>query len=187
MDLPSSWLEPIVRVQTLSDTGSPVIPDRYIKPLFQRPSFNTQSNNQNIPIIDLYELKNGCATAQKAVMDQISIACREWGFFQVVNHGISDELVDGAREVWKEFFHQPMEMKQDYANTPKTYEGYGSRLGIQKGAILDWSDYFFLHYLPSKLKNHNKWPSQPPFLRYLFLFSSRDKINIYYIIKMAIS
>ncbi|KAJ0901245.1 putative anthocyanidin synthase [Helianthus annuus] len=165
MDLPIGWLEPVVRVQTLSDTGSPVIPDRYIKPLVQRPSFNTQSHSQNIPIIDLYELTNGSATAQKAVMDQISIACREWGFFQVLNHGISDELVDGAREVWKEFFHQPMEVKQDYANTPNTYEGYGSRLGIQKGAILDWNDYFFLYYLPSKLKDHNKWPSQPPFLR----------------------
>ncbi|KAJ0764464.1 putative flavonol synthase [Helianthus annuus] len=165
MDLPIGWLEPVVRVQTLSDTGSSVIPDRYIKPLVQRPSFNTQSHSQNIPIIDLYELTNGSATAQKAVMDQISIACREWGFFQVLNHGISDELVDGAREVWKEFFHQPMEVKQDYANTPNTYEGYGSRLGIQKGAILDWNDYFFLYYLPSKLKDHNKWPSQPPFLR----------------------
>ncbi|KAI7757710.1 hypothetical protein M8C21_014180, partial [Ambrosia artemisiifolia] len=165
MELPSDWLEPIVRVQTLSDTGSPVIPDRYIKPLSQRPSFNIQSDSQNIPIIDLYELTKGSATTQKAIMDQISIACREWGFFQVVNHGISGELVDGTREIWKEFFHQPMEVKQNYANAPKTYEGYGSRLGIQKGAILDWSDYFFLHYLPSKLKNHNKWPSQPPFLR----------------------
>ncbi|KAK9063364.1 hypothetical protein SSX86_017234 [Deinandra increscens subsp. villosa] len=165
MGCPSNWLEPIVRVQTLSDTGSPTIPNQYIKPLSEQPSFSIQSDSLKIPIIDLYELINGDTTTQKAIMDQISIACREWGFFQLVNHGIGHELVDEALEVWRGFFHQSMEVKQDYANTPITYEGYGSRLGFQKGAILDWSDYFFLHYLPSTLKNHNKWPSQPPLLR----------------------
>lgn len=170
MSNPSEWPEPIVRVQMLSEAGSQVIPDRYIKPLPERPSFTMRSDELNIPIIDLYGLINGDTSAQKAIMDEISSACREWGFFQLVNHGISHELVDGAREIWRDFFHQPMDVKQNYANTPKTYEGYGSRLGLQKGAILDWNDYYFLHYLPSNLKDHNKWPSQPPFLRYTFLF-----------------
>ncbi|KAI3778027.1 hypothetical protein L2E82_06990 [Cichorium intybus] len=166
MNCPSDWPEPIVRVQSLSETGNTMIPNRYIKPPPERPSFNTGSDSLlNIPVIDLSGLASGDPTIQQATRDEISVACREWGFFQVVNHGIRHDLVDGARETWREFFHQPMEMKQDYANAPKTYEGYGSRLGVQKGAILDWSDYFFLHYLPSNLKNHNKWPSHPPFLR----------------------
>ncbi|MCI01793.1 flavonol synthase/flavanone 3-hydroxylase-like, partial [Trifolium medium] len=55
----------------------------------------------------------------------------------------------------------PMEMKQQYANSPTTYEGYGSRLGVEKGAILDWSDYYFMHYLPSSVKDYNKWPASP--------------------------
>ncbi|KAI3751283.1 hypothetical protein L2E82_22331 [Cichorium intybus] len=55
-----------------------------------------------------------------------------------------------------------MEVKQIYANTPKTYEGYGSRLGVEKGAILDWSDYYYLNYLPCC---HTKWPDHPPSLR----------------------
>nr|XP_043639535.1 jasmonate-induced oxygenase 2-like [Erigeron canadensis] len=165
MSCPSTWPEPIVRVQLLSEAGYPVIPNRYVKPISERPSFDTKSNNLNIPIIDLFGLINGDRASQKVIMDQISLACREWGFFQVVNHGIDPELVDGAREVWRKFFHQPMDVKQKYANSPKTYEGYGSRLGLQKGAILDWSDYYFLHYLPSNLKDHNKWPSQPSYIR----------------------
>ncbi|MCD7460846.1 hypothetical protein HAX54_044594 [Datura stramonium] len=40
--------------------------------------------------------------------------------------------MDEARQVWREFFHQPMDVKQAYANTPKTYEGYGNRLGLRK-------------------------------------------------------
>ncbi|XP_071732755.1 jasmonate-induced oxygenase 2-like [Rutidosis leptorrhynchoides] len=165
MSCPSQWSEPIVQVQMLSEAENQVIPNRYIKPLTERPCITRSNDNLNIPVIDLFGLINGDNATQKAIMDEISIACREWGFFQVVNHGINDELVDEVREVWREFFHQPIEVKQEYANTPKTYEGYGSRIGIQKGAILDWSDYYFLNYLPSNLKDHKKWPSQPPFLR----------------------
>ncbi|XP_011047722.1 PREDICTED: leucoanthocyanidin dioxygenase-like isoform X2 [Populus euphratica] len=156
------WPEPIVRVQSLSDSGTPLIPERYVKPPIERPSINpTASMDVNIPVIDLVGLYGDDHALHAAILDQISIACREWGFFQVINHGVSPQLMDRAREVWRQFFHSPMEVKQAYANTPKTYEGYGSRLGVEKGAILDWSDYYFLHYLPSTLKDCNKWPTIP--------------------------
>lgn len=154
------WPEPIVRVQSLSDSGTPLIPERYVKPPLERPSINsTTSMDVNIPVIDLVGLYGDDHALRAAILDQISIACREWGFFQVINHGVSPQLMDRAREVWRQFFHSPMEVKQAYANTPKTYEGYGSRLGVEKGAILDWSDYYFLHYLPLPLKDYNKWPA----------------------------
>ncbi|CAN0909744.1 Jasmonate-induced oxygenase 2 [Linum grandiflorum] len=156
------WPEPIVRVQSLSDSGLHVIPPRYIKPAHQRPNnppIIINNNNNNIPIVDL-----GGGTAAE-VEEEISAACREWGFFQVVNHGLSPALMDRVREAWREFFHLPMEAKQRYANSPKTYEGYGSRLGVEKGAILDWSDYYFLHLLPPTLKDHRKWPALPSDIR----------------------
>ncbi|KAJ6902305.1 2-oxoglutarate-dependent dioxygenase [Populus alba x Populus x berolinensis] len=156
------WPEPIVRVQSLSDSGTPLIPERYVKPPLERPSINsTASMDVNIPVIDLVGLYGDDHALRAAILDQIAIACREWGFFQVINHGVSPQLMDRAREAWRQFFHSPMEVKQAYANTPKTYEGYGSRLGVEKGAILDWSDYYFLHYLPSTLKDCNKWPTIP--------------------------
>ncbi|KAJ7963965.1 2-oxoglutarate (2OG) and Fe(II)-dependent oxygenase superfamily protein [Quillaja saponaria] len=166
---PQDWPEPIVRVQSLSEGGLNIIPDRYIKPPTERPSpkrsvssaSSVDCADANIPIIDLQGL-NGNQNTRAATLSQISEACHEWGFFQIVNHGVNSHLLDRAREVWHQFFHLPMEVKQQYANSPKTYEGYGSRLGIQKGAILDWSDYYYLHYLPLRLKDYNKWPAQPP-------------------------
>jgi len=166
MNCPQDWPEPIIRVQSLSDSGIPAIPDRFIKPAPDRPVTDTAvTDDVNIPLIDLAGLFGDDTSLRATTLDQISEACRDWGFFQVINHGVSPRLMDCARDVWRSFFHQPMEEKQAYANSPKTYEGYGSRLGVQKGAILDWSDYYFLHYLPQCLKDHKKWPASPSSLR----------------------
>jgi len=156
------WPEPIVRVQSLSQSCSDSIPERYIKPCTDRPSYESSNfdDANNIPIIDLGGLSDHHVSS--SILKQISDACKEWGFFQITNHGVNPDLMDRARETWRQFFHLPMEVKQQYANSPKTYEGYGSRLGIEKGAILDWSDYYYLHYLPLSLKDCNKWPHLPP-------------------------
>ncbi|KAI5407635.1 jasmonate-induced oxygenase 2 [Lathyrus oleraceus] len=169
----TEWPEPIIRVQSLSEGCIDSIPDRYIKPPTDRPFVNSCSSYDNdddinIPIIDLGGLYGNDSDVRASIMNQISDACRDWGFFQIVNHGVSHDLMDKARETWREFFHMPMEVKQQYANSPTTYEGYGSRLGVEKGAILDWSDYYFMHYLPFTLKDYNKWPSSPPSCREVF-------------------
>ncbi|KAL2337089.1 hypothetical protein Fmac_011535 [Flemingia macrophylla] len=180
-----AWPEPVVRVQSLAESGISSIPSRYIRPQSQRPSNATtfaphdhkpsqtdqghyghhDHDHVNIPIIDLENLFEEDQILRKEVLRRVDEACREWGFFQVVNHGVSHELMKSGRELWREFFNQPLEVKETYANSPTTYEGYGSRLGVQKGATLDWSDYFFLHYMPSSLRNQAKWPAFPPYIR----------------------
>ncbi|XP_010937852.1 jasmonate-induced oxygenase 2 isoform X1 [Elaeis guineensis] len=163
MDCIQDWPEPVVRVQSLSDSGATRIPERYVKPAADRPS-SAPCADLRIPVIDLATLASDGPVDCAAVVQAVSGACRDWGFFQVVNHGVDPSLIRRIREVWGSFFHLPMEAKQVYANSPKTYEGYGSRLGIEKGAILDWGDYYFLHVLPSSLKSLHKWPALPPTL-----------------------
>ncbi|KAG2325663.1 hypothetical protein Bca52824_008391 [Brassica carinata] len=168
MNIFQDWPEPIVRVQSLSESNLQAIPNRYVKPLSQRPNLPSKNHHNKhnphtaaIPIIDLGGLYTNNITLQAKTLDEISKACREWGFFQVVNHGMSPQLMDRTKETWREFFNLPMELKNTHANSPKTYEGYGSRLGVEKGAILDWSDYYYLHYQPLSLKDYTKWPSMP--------------------------
>ncbi|OWM81738.1 probable 2-oxoglutarate-dependent dioxygenase At5g05600 [Punica granatum] len=176
-NLQNCWPEPIVRVQELSESGINSIPERYIKPPSDRAGLQNSPGNDtfgavNIPVIDLLGM------AGKAEEEAVGRACREWGFFQVVNHGVSPEVMRAAREGWREFFHLPMELKQPYANSPCTYEGYGSRLGVEKGAVLDWSDYFFLHYLPTSLRDPAKWPSIPPHFRELIAEYSQQVVEL---------
>jgi len=118
----------------------------------------------SIPIIDLACFSD-IPEHHKAMLEAIGDACKNWGFFQVVNHGVGIDSVKRMREAWREFFDLPMEEKKLYANSPVTYEGYGSRLGVEKGATLDWSDYYFLNLLPNDMKNLEKWPEMPHHLR----------------------
>ncbi|EOY07187.1 2-oxoglutarate and Fe(II)-dependent oxygenase superfamily protein [Theobroma cacao] len=170
MNCLQSWPEPVVRVQSLSDSGIRAIPERYIKPLTDRPGLKTCSKIEehvDIPVVDLQNLFGKDLALREETLRCISSTCRDWGFFQAVNHGVSHELMRRIREVWRRFFSLPLEVKQGYANEPSTYEGYGSRLGVEKGAILDWSDYFFLHFMPVSSRNQSKWPAQPSSCREL--------------------
>jgi len=163
----AGWPEPVVRVQSLSESGAATIPDRYVKPESERPkaalepAAATTTEEGGIPVVDL------SSPSDPATARAVSEACRDWGFFQAVNHGVPAELLRRARGVWRGFFRQPMEVKQRYANSPATYEGYGSRLGVEKGAVLDWGDYYFLHVRPPHLFDPHKWPHLPPDLRYI--------------------
>lgn len=159
-----SWPEPVVRVQCLSESGILAIPERYIKGPLDRPcseQYFDDNKLQEIPVIDFQNLYSKNESLRTQTFNHLSAACLDWGFFQVVNHGVSHQLMTDIREIWRQFFHLPLELKQPYSNSPVTYEGYGSRLGVEKGATLDWSDYFFLNFLPTSLRDQNKWPQFP--------------------------
>lgn len=48
---------------------------------------------------------------KQRLVDQVRQACLEKGFFQIVNHGVSDELQTAILEQSNEFFSLPTEEK----------------------------------------------------------------------------
>ncbi|KAL3627569.1 hypothetical protein CASFOL_028932 [Castilleja foliolosa] len=67
-----------------------------------------------LPLIDLNQLQLG-ESERQACKQQIAKASREWGFFQVVNHGISRDILDIMRAEQMKLFKKPFEEKKAYA------------------------------------------------------------------------
>ncbi|KAJ7977258.1 hyoscyamine 6-dioxygenase-like [Quillaja saponaria] len=83
-----------------------IFPENYIFPLESRPGNITVPLASSIPVIDLSEA-NRTNTIQKILK-----AGEEFGFFQVINHGVSENSVNKAMKVFKEFFKMQAEDKE---------------------------------------------------------------------------
>ena len=98
----------------------------------------------SIPVVDLSLLASGDAGAIR----DLDSACREWGFFMIVNHGIPQDLVDGVLEATREFFDLPEEEKPEFQ--PKdvlTPVRYGTSFNTEKEDVFCWRDFLkvFVH------------------------------------------
>ena len=66
-----------------------------------------------VPIIDIAELLvDSNSGAARDSIDKIASACSSWGFFQVINHGLTTELVDDVWRQTRAFFALPNEIKR---------------------------------------------------------------------------
>ena len=81
--------------------------------LDKQPVAEQSSSIDSVPVIDISELLiDSLAAASASAIGQIAQACQTWGFFQVINHGISSDQI---ADVWREthaLFALPAEEKQ---------------------------------------------------------------------------
>lgn len=151
-----------------------------------------------IPLIDLSPL-HSTTPPQPTILDslvtQIHAACRDWGFFQVINHGVSPHLIHTLRSETARFFSLPMQEKA------KVRRDFDHPLGYYDTEltknIRDWKEVFdfacrSIIRLPSSLELGsdetlvltNQWPEDPPRLR--FLIASIDSYKANYFISILI-
>ncbi len=83
--------------------------------------------NSAVPVIDLNDWWSGSATRRAALADQMRDAAHRVGFFQIVNHGISDDVRRAALEQMDSFFHLPLSEKELVVPGDGTYRGYSGR------------------------------------------------------------
>ncbi|KAK9013430.1 hypothetical protein V6N11_041438 [Hibiscus sabdariffa] len=94
------------------------VPESYIFPPETRPGkLINVPGCKTIPVIDLGKAEGQDRTD---IAQQISNAGEEYGFFQVVNHGIPEDVLNQSMDVFKEFFEMPAEDKAMlYSQDPK--------------------------------------------------------------------
>ncbi|KAG6416474.1 hypothetical protein SASPL_123904 [Salvia splendens] len=94
----------------------------------------------NFPVISLAEM-NG--DGRGAMMEQIKDACENWGFFEVVEHGIEPEFMDKVERLTKAHYRKCMEQRFNEMVASKGLETVQSEIDD-----LDWESTFFLRHLP---------------------------------------
>jgi isopenicillin N synthase-like dioxygenase len=76
-------------------------------------------DDQIAPLIDI---------ESPLAFEELDLACRSVGFFQVVGHGIPQETIDTMLEVATEFFRLPVEEKmRSSLNDPEVERGYSAK------------------------------------------------------------
>lgn len=118
-----------------------------------------------LPIIDFTPLlTQGDEVGKKRVVEEISKACTECGFFQVVNHGIPVELLKQTLEVYRSFFQCSDEEKLKYVPKPgvKPPAGYFKSPDLSK----EGNEHFLISTPSLVLK---QYPKHLPEFKYVFL------------------
>ncbi|KAL8462660.1 hypothetical protein ACS0TY_033620 [Phlomoides rotata] len=95
-----------------------------------------------LPLIDLRQLNLGDYEGE-ACKKQIARASREWGFFQVINHGVSPELLQKMREEQVRLFKKPFHDKME--NKGSSFSAGSYRWGTPSATCLkqlSWSEAF---------------------------------------------
>ncbi|KAI3852765.1 hypothetical protein MKW92_016681 [Papaver armeniacum] len=144
-------------VDTASNSHS--ISSEYILPAI--PVASTAHSHPAIPVIDLDGLNELSSEQRILAVQNISSACAEWGFFQIVNHGIEASLMEEMLKTIEGFFSLTCEEKMKYAsddvmNTVR----YGTSLNTSKSHVLHWRDYL-RHFGHPIDKSFHLWPDSP--------------------------
>lgn len=153
------------RVQTLADSGIHTVPPEYVRWVEKT---HDDPNRFQVPIVDLQlgssapQHDHFCKDQCDAIAAQISRAAENWGFLQIINHGMPDSLIARVQAASKAFFQLPIQEKEAYANEAQNPIGYGSKLGYSPDgeAKLDWGDYYYNPIWPPDTRDMKKWPIQ---------------------------
>ncbi|GLT50582.1 hypothetical protein SLA2020_241240 [Shorea laevis] len=154
----------VISIQELQQEPMKTLPQNYVLSK-QEPPTPLPHANQLLPTIDM----NRFASMEEFHLElhKLHSACQHWGFFQLVNHGVSTELLEKLKHEMEGFFKLPLEEKMKYKIRTGEVEGYGSvaRPGIIPEGKLDWADRFYMTTNPVHRRKPYLFPELPSSLR----------------------
>nr|AAL79785.1 putative ethylene-forming enzyme [Oryza sativa Japonica Group] len=140
---------PVPNVQALAGTcngSDEQIPERYIRTEATcEEVISNYHGDMAIPIIDLNKLLSPQSSEEECV--KLRSACQYWGFFQLINHGVPEEVIENFRSNIIEFFSLPLDAKKEYSQLPNSLEGYGQTFVFSEDQKLDWGDMLYLQVI----------------------------------------
>ncbi|KAI4313620.1 hypothetical protein L6164_026583 [Bauhinia variegata] len=148
---------PVPCVQELAKEPLVRVPERYVRTDLDTSVVSDTSSLPQVPVIDLSKLLSDDLHGHE--LKKLDYACKEWGFFQLVNHGVSLSLVESVKSGVQEFFNLPMEEKNKFWQKEGDTEGFGQLFIVSEEQKLEWGDMFFMVTLPPHKRKPYLFPN----------------------------
>lgn len=130
-------------VKGLVDSGVKTIPSIFIRPSDELlEDLKIPNVQRKVPIIDFKGIDR--KDRYDEIVKQVLEASQNWGFFQVVNHGIPTHVLDKMLDRLRMFHEQDDEIKKQFyvrelVTTGKTFL-YNSNYDLYKSRAANWRD-----------------------------------------------
>ncbi|XP_024992199.1 protein DMR6-LIKE OXYGENASE 2-like [Cynara cardunculus var. scolymus] len=170
-------------VKHLCENGVTQVPKKYILSEPERPHNLVVGSCIDLPVIDFAQLQGN---DRPAVLRSLAKACQEYGFFQLTNHGITNDVVGKMIDVSKRFFELPFEERQRYMSS-NLYAPvrYGTSFNQNNDGVFCWRDFLKLSCYPMQ-DFVSLWPSSPVDLREAVGKYSSESRDLYRMVMEAI-
>lgn len=143
-------------VKGLLESGVTTLPRIFVHPPEILSDLKPGKRHVTIPVVDLSGSYSDDQHA--AVVEDVRRAASEFGFFQVVNHGIPNETVDGIIGAIKAFNEQPPEYRsQYYRRAVGSGVSYLSNVDLYRSKAASWRDTLLAALSPNPPKRE-EWP-----------------------------
>ncbi|KAJ4807875.1 2-oxoglutarate (2OG) and Fe(II)-dependent oxygenase superfamily protein [Rhynchospora pubera] len=136
------------------------VPEQFVLPPENRVAGEINTS-VSLPVIDLRGGPHCHVPDRDKLIREVLRAGKEFGFFQVINHGVSEQLMKDIMGLTEEFFNMPKEDKAAFysEDSSKTNRLFSSTIYGKDGPRY-WRDCLKLACYPVP-ETINEWPNKP--------------------------
>ncbi|XP_030543990.1 1-aminocyclopropane-1-carboxylate oxidase homolog 1-like [Rhodamnia argentea] len=136
-------------VKGLVDSGVSKVPRIFVDRRPRSPNRSDPAETSfSIPIVDLEGVHED-SSKQGEIVRRVGQACEDWGFFQVVNHGIGDGILSGIIDGVRRFHEQESEVKKElYSRDESKKVIYNTNFDFYRAPVANWRDSLYCAMAP---------------------------------------
>ncbi|KAM0016139.1 putative deacetoxyvindoline 4-hydroxylase [Helianthus debilis subsp. tardiflorus] len=125
------------------------IPNIFIRPPDEvTEDLEVSKTGLQVPVIDLHGVGDKGSLRRENIINEIKHASEKWGFFQVVNHGISTIVLEDMLKGVRGFHEQDVLMKKDYySRDPERMVKFNTNYDLYMSRAANWRDTLIIDML----------------------------------------